>query len=103
MNIFYTDHSYIEAAKIVADLSVYCESGIFTVESKNFETLKKSTVDLRNRHAQHYYMHVEIEFVENNKSKVSIYNLLNNSQTKQQAIVIESWLNNKSTECVPRF
>lgn len=103
INMFYAKKDYHKVGKKIADMSNFCESGVYIVEYKNMDSIKKSVVDLKGRYANYYYMHVEIEGVGENESKISVYHYMNTKVTRNMGQAIESWVNADSKECVSGF
>ncbi|MFS1437379.1 hypothetical protein [Shewanella sp. 10N.286.48.A6] len=103
INIFYAELPHEKAAGIVADMSTYCGSGIFDVEHNDLNSIGMSTIDLKNKNANHYYMHIEVEAADKNKSKLSVYHYLNTSVTRDMGKTIENWVVNGSRECIQGF
>ena len=103
INVFYADMPHPKTAGIVADMSSYCSSGLFDVEHNDLNNIGVSTVDLKNKHANHYYLHVEVEAAGSNKSKVAVYHFQNTRVTREMGKAVESWVLNNSKVCVPGF
>ena len=101
--VFDADMGHAEAANVVADMSRYCDSGIFKVEKKNLESINKSVVDLKNENADHYYLHVEFTQDESGGSKVSVFHVMDTEVTRGMADAIRQWVTEGSTECVQGF
>lgn len=103
LNVFYADIPHSKVAGIVADMSKYCSSGVFDVELNDLNNVGMSTVDLKNKHANHYYMHVEIVAEDSEKSKISIYHFQNYEVNRKMGKAIESWVLDGSKQCVAGF
>ncbi|HCG5470956.1 TPA: hypothetical protein NJZ87_001100 [Vibrio parahaemolyticus] len=103
LNVFDSQLSYVGASEIIKDMATYCDSGIFVVEYHDFATLSKASIDLKNKNANNYFMHIEVEGQRDNGSKVSVYHYMNTSVTRTMSKAIEKWVTEGSQSCVPGF
>lgn len=102
--VFDSNKNRKDIAEIVYDMSRYCGSGLYLVEKNSFNSMNKSSVDYKLKNDGYgYFMHVEINSIGDNKSKVSVYHYYGMDGQKDMAHAIENWVNKDSKECVPGF
>jgi len=103
LNVFFADESHEKVAGVITDMSRYCDTGVFVVESKYLSNINKSVIDYRVKNGAQYFMHIEVEETGNRKSKVSIYHYMNTAVTKNMARKIEDWVISGEKDCVNGF
>ena len=100
ISVFNSNMDSDKTTSIIFDMSKYCSSGLLDTEEYNLKSLNKSVIDYKIKgKPSGYYMHIEIEAIDQSHSKVSIYNYMNTEVTKKTAQTIEKWVNGSSKTC----
>ncbi|MDD2782506.1 hypothetical protein [Sulfuricurvum sp.] len=99
LSVFNSNMDAEKTTGIIFDMSKYCSSGLLVAEKDNLKTLNTSVIDYKIKNSTGYYMHIEIEAIDQSHAKVSIYDYMNTEVTRKTAKTIENWVNGGSKTC----
>ncbi|EKO3952875.1 hypothetical protein K6U40_02000 [Vibrio fluvialis] len=103
LGVFDSNKGYVQSSEIIRDMATYCDSGLFSVSYKNFDSLEKATISLKNKNMDYYYMYIEVEGTSSDTSKISVYHYMNTSVTRAMATKVEEWVTQGSRQCTQGF